>query len=133
VGQDGSRYNGSLNRFDNSAVPDSVAEALYAVSDHLPVELTLAMRGLPASAAPLAALPVRLLGNPARERVEIHVDAPGRHVVQVRSALGQLWAQEVVGGTTVARLDVRHLPAGVYVVQVLAPNGRRAVRRLVKL
>ncbi|MFQ6612641.1 MAG: endonuclease/exonuclease/phosphatase family protein [Fidelibacterota bacterium] len=37
VGNDGQHFNQSINAGTNSAVPDSIAEALYYASDHLPV------------------------------------------------------------------------------------------------
>jgi hypothetical protein len=37
VGNDGNHYNDSINRLPNTAVPDSVANALHYASDHLPV------------------------------------------------------------------------------------------------
>ncbi|MER3524458.1 MAG: hypothetical protein C4326_10440 [Ignavibacteria bacterium] len=36
-GNDGNHYNDSINRLPNAAVPDSVANALHAASDHIPV------------------------------------------------------------------------------------------------
>lgn len=36
-GNDGNHYNDSINRLPNTAVPDSVAHALYYASDHIPV------------------------------------------------------------------------------------------------
>lgn len=39
VGQDGNRYNGQVNSPFNNDVPEDIAEALYIVSDHLPVVL----------------------------------------------------------------------------------------------
>lgn len=36
-GNDGNHFNDSINRLPNSAVPDSVANALHAASDHIPV------------------------------------------------------------------------------------------------
>lgn len=41
IGQDGSSYNGSLNISSNTSVPSNVAQALYSMSDHLPVYLEL--------------------------------------------------------------------------------------------
>jgi hypothetical protein len=41
VGQDGNRFNQSLTSPANSAVPSSVAIALYGMSDHLPVTTRL--------------------------------------------------------------------------------------------
>lgn len=37
LGQDGNRYNDAINIPTNNSIPDSVANALYWVSDHLPV------------------------------------------------------------------------------------------------
>lgn len=41
VGQDGQHFNKSVNSGTNSAVPDSVANALYYMSDHLPVYMEM--------------------------------------------------------------------------------------------
>jgi len=41
IGQDGSRYNGSLNISSNTVVPNDIAKALYNMSDHLPVYMEM--------------------------------------------------------------------------------------------
>lgn len=41
IGNDGNHYNDSINKMPNTAVPDSVANALYFASDHLPVSVRL--------------------------------------------------------------------------------------------
>ncbi|MEX1003488.1 MAG: T9SS type A sorting domain-containing protein [Crocinitomicaceae bacterium] len=43
LGQDGIRFNGSIISPANTAVPDSVAKALYGASDHLPVVMRVAL------------------------------------------------------------------------------------------
>ena len=43
LGQDGNRYNQTIISPTNFSVPDSVAQALYGLSDHLPVLMTLAI------------------------------------------------------------------------------------------
>lgn len=43
LGQDGLRFNGSITSPSNTVVPDSVAQALYFGSDHLPVVMKLAL------------------------------------------------------------------------------------------
>jgi exonuclease III len=43
IGQDGNRFNGTINSGTNTAVPQSVANALFYMSDHLPVYLELAI------------------------------------------------------------------------------------------
>ena len=39
IGNDGNHFNGSINSGSNSEYPDSIANALYYMSDHLPVVL----------------------------------------------------------------------------------------------
>ena len=41
LGQDGSSFNSSLNRTNNGSVPDHIADALYNISDHLPVAMQI--------------------------------------------------------------------------------------------
>lgn len=43
LGQDGTHFNDAVNAGTNFAVPDSVADALYYASDHLPVMLDVAL------------------------------------------------------------------------------------------
>ncbi len=46
IGNDGAHYNTSLvNPSSNGAVPDDVANALYQMSDHLPVYLEIQVGG----------------------------------------------------------------------------------------
>lgn len=45
VGQDGDRFNGSVNDGVNNAVPQDVANSLFYMSDHLPVVLEVTVGG----------------------------------------------------------------------------------------
>lgn len=45
LGQDGNRFNSSLISPTNNSAPDSIIQALYDMSDHLPVYLDLAVEG----------------------------------------------------------------------------------------
>ncbi len=45
IGQDGNHYNQAINEGSNNSAPENVIEALYEMSDHLPVSLTLIQNG----------------------------------------------------------------------------------------
>ncbi len=45
IGNDGQHYNDSINQLPNTAVPDSVANALHYASDHLPVSMQFVFSG----------------------------------------------------------------------------------------
>ncbi|MGM0496890.1 MAG: T9SS type A sorting domain-containing protein [Bacteroidota bacterium] len=49
MGQDGSGFNGSLNRTNNENVPEDIARALYDFSDHLPVTMEIKINRNPAT------------------------------------------------------------------------------------
>jgi len=69
VGQDGLRLNGSVISPPNTDVPDSVAQALYAMSDHLPVTVLLRYGpGTPVEEREAGAL---WLLNPSAERIQL--------------------------------------------------------------
>jgi hypothetical protein len=53
-GNDGNHYNDSINHLPNTAVPDSIANALHNASDHLPVYGDIVFTGGPALLAPIA-------------------------------------------------------------------------------
>jgi endonuclease/exonuclease/phosphatase family metal-dependent hydrolase len=55
VGNDGNHFNLSINDGTNTAVPDSIADALHMVSDHLPVYLDLYRQTQPPASITLIA------------------------------------------------------------------------------
>ncbi len=56
-GNDGNHFNDSINRLPNAAVPDSIANALHAASDHIPVtaKFVFSRSALPVQLASLRA------------------------------------------------------------------------------
>ncbi len=63
--------------------------------------------------------------NPVREVLYLEWAGLGAGcVAQVRSANGQLVLQQALRGAGVQAVDVGGLPAGVYVVEVTAADGR---------
>jgi endonuclease/exonuclease/phosphatase family metal-dependent hydrolase len=124
-GNDGNHFNQSINYGENTAVPDSVADALYNASDHLPVFLDLLVH--PTSSSPMHKLaPVlsfRLDGNypnpfngetiiryevatPAHLSLQI-VDLLGRQVATLRDGLDQ-------PGIYAVPFNASDLPSGTY-------------------
>jgi endonuclease/exonuclease/phosphatase family metal-dependent hydrolase len=124
-GNDGNHFNLSINDGENTAVPDSIADALYNASDHLPVFLDLLVH--PASSSP-ASRPASLLrfhldGNypnpfnsqtliryevasPVHVRLQV-VDLLGRHVALLRDGRHQ-------PGTYTVPFNAAGLPSGIY-------------------
>jgi hypothetical protein len=107
LGNDGNRFNGNVNGTFNASVPLSVANALYDISDHLPVVLKLAVG---------PALPSSTQGGPNSDasgqgtkglRLVCDPLQPGAWSVRVSgNALGLRWAWVLRG------LDGRVLDSG---------------------
>jgi len=95
-GNDGNHFNVSINYGHNSAVPDSIADALYYASDHLPVFLDLLFHASgSASRKPESLLPqCRLYPNfpnpfNSQTLIRYEVATPGPVCLQVYDLLGR--------------------------------------------
>ncbi len=94
VGNDGSHYNLSVNDGVNSAVPDSIADALYESSDHLPVMLDVRRQIQPGATLAL------LLPN-------------GADLLYTGEPFNILWSSQNLSGLITLRLN-RDYPSGAW-------------------
>jgi endonuclease/exonuclease/phosphatase family metal-dependent hydrolase len=124
-GNDGNHFNESINYGDNSAVPDSIADALYNASDHLPVFLSLLFHSSGSvSETPQALLPQFQLypnwPNPFNSQtlIRYEVAAPGPVRLQVYDLLGRRVATLAESfqspGTHTVAFVARGLASGTY-------------------
>ncbi|GAB3830372.1 hypothetical protein GCM10028821_18560 [Hymenobacter jeollabukensis] len=80
-----------------------------------------------------AGLELTLFPNPASETLNIRLaGAAGTSQVTVYSTTGALVLQGKLAGALSTAFDVRALPAGTYLVKVLAANGQSRISRFVK-
>jgi len=109
VGNDGQHFNLSINQNNNGAVPNSVAEALFDASDHLPVTMKLSV---------YAQLEVdeNVLGgfmvypNPAEDRLTVTINGEYR--------ITNLFGQTLLSGPDSRDIDVSNLSAGIYFLSI---------------
>jgi len=137
LGQDGSSFNGSLNRSSNFEVNTAVANALYNFSDHLPVlmeiEAEVSGIGLDERAYLQEHLQVR---NPFVHRLKLEHSGLKKqsHRVQISDLTGRTMASEVwPGGPNVSPLhfDTSNWPAGIYLLTLQSENASYT-RKLIK-
>ncbi|WP_165822077.1 right-handed parallel beta-helix repeat-containing protein [Hymenobacter edaphi] len=80
-----------------------------------------------------AAVELTLFPNPASETLNVRLaGAAGISQVTVYSTTGALVLQGKLAGALSTAFDVRALPAGTYLVKVLAANGQSRISRFVK-
>ncbi len=127
IGQDGSSYNNSLNTSSNTAVPKTVAQALYNMSDHLPVYLELKVdqnRGEPLGLKVIPENNIRInYQNPASKKIELYIeDIDRRNIsIQLFTVNGEkVFEKEFVlnPGSTSIIIDVEEFNSGLYVLNI---------------
>jgi hypothetical protein len=138
VGQDGVRLNRSLIDPVNTSAPMAVIEALYNMSDHLPVGLQLVTRpAILSSDRTIFGEPVGLhFNNPVRDFLNLRITGfSGMVEVSVYSVTGNrmltLSSQQFYEGA-VLRVDVSNLTPGIYLVRVASPKIAPMVKMLLK-
>lgn len=131
IGQDGSRYNGSLNTSSNTVVPNVIAQALYNMSDHLPVYMEMQVdQNL---GAPLS------LEDLQKEQLEINYENPVTEYLKLESHNIKNTQVEVdlvsINGTKVLNktyriysdfnisIPLNGIPSGVYILKVTSNEG----------
>ena len=89
IGNDGNHYNDSINKRPNTAVPDSIADALYGASDHLPVMSLFRMSSVSAVINLGTNVPDKYFlkqnyPNPFNPATNIEFDVPKSGMVKLR-------------------------------------------------
>ena len=135
VGQDGNRFNGAINSPQNNTLPSNVIDALYNMSDHLPVVAELTFNNVGYASESTDASFQSIVQNPANDElvVRLRTEMPREVDVNVYSALGRLvlsYSVQVADNEVVAR-NISDLPNGVYIVSIKS-EGVSVSHRVVK-
>ncbi len=135
LGNDGNHFNGNIKVPANTSVPANVLNALYEMSDHLPVKMdVLIEQAKPNSVNSVAANGLRLrVVNPTASRIVFY--AGGRNadiVVRLFSITGALVSEQKVTVSDGQRIDMGQLDVpGVYLLEFTDEYGNRQVERVI--
>lgn len=137
-GNDGNHYNDSINRLPNSAVPDSVANALHFAADHIPVFADFYFGNVTAvnntEVGPTSFVLEQNYPNPFNPSTRITYSVPARQLVtlKVYNMLGQEVATLVNGeqsaGSHTIAWDATALSTGAYLYRLQAGSFTAAKR-----
>ncbi|MCB0802011.1 MAG: T9SS type A sorting domain-containing protein [Flavobacteriales bacterium] len=136
LGQDGNRFNGNINSPTNNSVPNYVANALYDMSDHLPVLMDLEVT-LPATNG------IEVMNN----NMEVYFNNPIQNtlVINFKSSLNAIKSIEILdfSGKVVHRVeqdlkqgisvDFSGKQKGVYFLKINKQNGSKHIDKLIKI
>ena len=131
VGQDGSRYNLSLNTTSNSVVPNNVAQALYNFSDHLPVYMEMEVDqnlGEPVSFKEMISEKTQItINNPVDDKLKLLVNSLFNQevIARIYSASGNIQLEkklELGKGKMIVEIPVEMINPGLYIISLYHDN-----------
>ena len=135
-GQDGRRFNGSIVSPANTAVSERVAQALYTMSDHLPVVMNYTISQTLAVHDAVAELPVSIV-NPVSNMLEVTTNllAADKLTFEIHTIDGKRLHQETVtlpASPQHLTFDFPYNPA-IYLLKITDGKGNTTVRKLIKM
>lgn len=138
IGQDGRHFNSSINSPKNHDVPQTVADALFNNSDHLPVTMELVFsKDLDVNEISTSTLRFDIYPNPAKEKINIrfYQNNFGKANIVIFNSLGQLVYSDEISvseGVEEYVIPVENLRQGVYFLKVTNGDGATEVIKVVR-
>lgn len=139
-GQDGQRYKGTINGSpQNEVVSQQIADALYMVSDHLPVTMKIYVdKYLGEQERFVQGFYASVFPNPIKDNVQLECSIPKTRMMNLKfyDIAGNLVsAQEhyVDMGQQLIQLETQALKSGFYLLQLSIDNTIRQTVKLIKL
>lgn len=138
IGQDGKHFNKAINDYPtNTSVPPDVLDALYRMSDHLPVAMQILIgRDVGVEEYPSFISDFRII-NPVREEIEILIGSKINinGYIRVYSITGQKVRSEkikLLKGENTLKFDQQGYPEGFYIVRIDFEDGRTITGKMIR-
>lgn len=137
LGNDGNHFNKSINYSTNQAVPSSIADALYNMSDHLPVIMDLAIDVSPVtvSAPSIADFEVYVV-NPVKDQLQVSILPSNEEdmLIELYSLEGKLLMREQQGVSADGARLFLDFPytSGFYILKITDSHNACVIKKLVK-
>ncbi|MDR1345636.1 MAG: hypothetical protein LBK03_02900 [Bacteroidales bacterium] len=127
VGQDGNRYDRTINNPPNNAVPDYIANALYNLSDHIPVTMLFDINAPLAIANATQNWSINVV-NPVREQLDMQLSTltSGCYTFDIYTVDGRPIAhfeRMCTAGNNRINYPL-NIPAGFYLLKISDTEGR---------
>lgn len=119
-GQDGNHFNQSINYGTNTAVSADIANALYYMSDHLPVSMTIMLGGTVGYNV-LNEENINIIYQAQNKILELkNLSTYG--LISVFDMRGSCLKQFSIKGQNTSTLDLSNLDSGMYIAHVVLEN-----------
>jgi hypothetical protein len=136
LGQDGDRLNGSIISPANTSIPDSISNALYNFSDHLPVIMQFAIDNTVSIQDYTANIQVNT-NNPVQDHlnIELQLEQPDQLTFEVYSLNGQLLEKNTnyfESGKSIWNQNFDY-PPSIYLLRIQNTKNQYIIKKLVKI
>jgi len=135
LGQDGNRLNGEINNPANTSIPDSIANALYNFSDHLPVIMEFAIDNTVSIADFEDPFLVQVY-NPIENllTIELQLNEADQYTIEVYSIDGKrllMHKNYFETGNSVLKMPF-DLPSSLYIIKIQNSKKQVVVKKAIK-
>lgn len=133
LGNDGNHFNQSINAGNNTSAPSNIIDALYNLSDHLPVMMSLDIDKSDLALAPAPELKGVSFNNPAHNLLSLRNKQAGKFLsVRITAITGKLMKEiQWVANSTEMDIECGHWPAGIYLLRLTNAHGAAITRKLI--
>lgn len=137
LGQDGNRWNGTIISPANTTVPSLISQALYNMSDHLPVIMDLEIN------LPIGALSIKEMNqiqklkfqNPNTGDLLIDLSNQKQEIkiIQILDLTGKVLFEKNSNSSRYVRFDISELTSGAYLIRSISLSYQQKVEKLIKI
>tara|TARA_B110000046_G_scaffold48975_1_gene54465 strand:- start:28830 stop:30161 length:1332 start_codon:yes stop_codon:yes gene_type:complete len=136
VGQDGNRFNSTIISPTNNSVPSLVSQALYNLSDHLPVIMDVEVT-LPSTTSiqELSSLEKLKFKNPNSGNLLIDFSNQKQKInrVQILDLTGKVLFERHLNLEEYVQFDISKLNSGAYLIRATSASYQQIVEKLIKI
>ena len=139
LGQDGMRFNQTISSPQNNSLPSNMINALFNMSDHLPVVMDMRIRKLSLGVNDINKnATIVQIQNPVKDQLRIRIkNSPAKKLqLEILQLSGQaVWNTELQGiGKHFESLeDVATLPGGMYILHLTDGKRFHSYQKLLKI
>ncbi len=118
LGNDGTCYNQNITDCGtNNEVSSSLLSALYNMSDHLPVVLSIGNKTVSSMEEISEIQPISIYPNPTNHYLNLELNDLSESTIKVINAMGQTIVDNKIYSNK-ERLDIQNLPNGIYIIRI---------------
>ena len=134
LGNDGQHFNSSLNSGTNNSVPADVLNALFNMSDHLPVAMQMKINRTTAHSQKRVNENFLIMNNPVRDLLTWKMQLPMKGHLSIIDIHGKcLFLERINPNNKWHQIDVTSLSKGIYTVIVTSGSSQIIRKKLIKL